>query len=80
MWTEGTIGIKDAEGNATAVHYWCKHFDEPSEDYGIDGGRISKLVLRQDGEMVYDYGRGWDIPPQTQEAEQALAILMCEHN
>lgn len=80
MWTEGTIGVKNAEGNYRAVHYWYRHFDEPSEEYGIDGGRISKLVLRQDGELVYDYGRGWDIPPQTLEAEQALAILMYEHN
>lgn len=80
MWTEGTIGIKAAERNYAAVHYWCKHFDEPNEEYGIDGGRISKLVLKQDSEVVYDYGRGWDIPPQTQEAEQALAILMYEHN
>lgn len=80
MWIEGTIGVKNVEGNYMAVHYWCKLFDNPSEEYGIDGGRISKLVLRQDGEVVYDYGRGWDIPPQTLEAEQALAILMYEHN
>lgn len=49
-------------------------------EYGIDGGRICKLLLKQGGETVYDYGGGWDIPPQTKEAEQALAILMYEHN
>ncbi|MCI9598864.1 hypothetical protein [Hungatella sp.] len=80
MWSEGTIGVKNEDGKYTAVRYWCKHFDEPSEEYGIDGGRICSLVLKQYGEIVYDYGRGWDIPPQTKEAEQALAILMYEHN
>lgn len=62
------------------MHYCCKHFDEPSEEYGIDGGRISKLMLKQDGTVVYNYDRGLDIAPQTKEAEQALAILMHEHN
>lgn len=78
MWSEGTIGVKNAEEKYTAVHYWCMHFDEPSVEYGIDEGRICKLILKQDGEVVYDYGRGWDIPPQTKEAEQALAILVYE--
>lgn len=62
------------------MHYWCKHFDEPSEEYGIDGGRISKLMLKQDGMVVYNYDRGMDIEPQTKEAEKALAFLMYEHN
>lgn len=80
MWSEGTIGIKNEDGKYTAVHYWCKHFDELNEEYGIDGGRISKLMMKQDGETVYDYGRGRDIAPQTKEAVQALVILMYEHN
>lgn len=80
MWSEGTIGIKNEDERYTAVHYWCKHFDEPSEEFGIDGGRISKLMLKQDGTVVYNYDRGADIETQTKEAEQALAILMHEHN
>lgn len=80
MWVEGTIGVKNADSEYTAVHYWCSHSDEPSEEYGIDGGRISRLMLKQDGEVVYDYGRGLDIVVQTKEAEQALAILMHEYN
>lgn len=37
-------------------------FDEPSEDYGIDGGRISKLWISNDntGKCVYNYDRGLD--------------------
>lgn len=80
MWSNGVIGIKNKGGKYVTVKYWCKHFEEPSEDYGIDGGRISKLTLRQDEKEVYNYDRGLDIEPQTEEAEQALAILMHEYN
>jgi hypothetical protein len=50
MWTQGEIdGFK----------YCVKHYDEPSESYGIDGGRISKLLIRKHGEtedlVAYDY-------------------------
>ena len=61
-------------------HYWVKHFEEPSEDYGMDGGRISKLMLKRDGEITYNYDRGLDIPPADKETEMALAILMKEYN
>ncbi len=46
----------------------------------IEKGRISKLMLRQNGEIVYNFDRGLDVPPQTEEAEMALAILMQEYN
>ncbi|NLT08415.1 MAG: hypothetical protein GXY08_02805, partial [Ruminococcus sp.] len=48
--------------------------------YGIDGGRISKLTLKISGEVVYNYDRGLDVPPQNEAAEMALAILMHEYN
>ncbi len=79
MWSNGAIGIKNKDGKYVAVKYWCKHFEEPSE-FGIENGRISKLTLRQDEKEVYNYDRGLDITPQTEEAEQALAILMKEYN
>ena len=46
MWSEGTIGIPDAadKNKYTACHYWVKHYDEPSEIYGLNKGRISKLM------------------------------------
>lgn len=44
------------------------------------GGRISKLMLKQDGRVVYNYDRGEDIEPLTREAEMALAILIHEYN
>ena len=61
------------------VHYTIKLFGEPSE-FGINHGKISKLELRQDGEIVANYDRGWDICPTTKEAELALCILLNRHN
>ena len=43
MWKEGTIGIPEESGKYKAVHYWVKVYEEPSEEYGINGGKISKL-------------------------------------
>lgn len=78
MWKEGTIGVPNKDGKYTAVHYCAKVFDE-SSIYGINEGRISKLMLRQNGDIVYNYDRGLDILPQTVEAEMALTILMKEY-
>ena len=79
MWHEGTIGIPMQDGGYKIAHYWVKSFDEGSE-WGINGGRISKLMLKRDGEIAYNYDRGLDIPPADQETEMALAILMKEYN
>ena len=49
MWAEGSIKIENS-----IFHYWVKHYEEPSEDYGIDGGRISKLMLKRNGEIAYN--------------------------
>ena len=74
MWTEGSIRVKNS-----AFHYWVKHYEEPSEDFGIDGGRISKLMLKRNGDTVYNYDRGLDVPAQNEAAEIALQILMYEY-
>lgn len=82
MWLEGTIGIpanKTTGKEYIAVHYSIKVYDEPSK-FGINQGRISKLELKQDGEIVANYDRGWDIYPTTQEAELTLRILLNRHN
>ena len=79
LWHEGTVGVPKKEGGYTVIHYWVKAYNEPS-GYGIEKGRISKLMLRQNGEIVYNFDRGLDVPLQTEEAEMALAILMQEYN
>ena len=54
MWSEGTIGIPDAKdkGKYTVCHYWVKHYEEPSEKYGINGGKISKLMIKINGTVT----------------------------
>ena len=74
MWHEGTIKI-----GRSIFQYWVKHYDEPSH-FGIGNGRISKLMLKRNGRIVYNYDRGEDIEPQTPEAEKALAILIYQFN
>ena len=79
MWTQGAIGVKGENGRMVSISYWVKHFEEESR-FGIDEGRISKLMLKQDGRAVYNYDRCEDIEPLTHEAETALAILLHEYN
>ena len=74
MWKEGTIGI-----NGKGYRFWVKQFEEVSH-WGIDGGRISKLMIKRDSEIVCNYDRGWDVKPVDEGAEMALAILMKDYN
>lgn len=55
-----------------------KGYDEGSQ-YGINEGRISKLTLKENGKVIYNYDRGEDVPEQNEAAEIALAILMYEY-
>ena len=82
MWLEGVIGIpanKTTGRSAVVVHYILKAYDKPSK-FGINNGKIYTLQLRQNGEIVANYDRGWDIYPATKEAEIALCILLNQHN
>ena len=79
MWKEGTIGIPKEGKNYKVVHYWIKVYEEGSQ-FGINGGKILKLTLKLDGEVIANYDRGWDIEPTTEDANLALCILLNEHN
>ena len=74
MWKEGAILI-----GAKGYRYWVKHYEEGSQ-FGIDGGRISKLMIKRVGEIVCNYDRGWDIKPVDEDTEFALAILLKDFN
>ena len=74
MWSEGSI-----KGRNSIFHYWVKHYDEPSE-YGINEGRVSKLMLKRNGKIVYNYDRGLDVEAVDEETKLALAILLKEYN
>lgn len=75
MWTKGAMRIEGTE-----ILFWVKHFEEPSEDYGIEGGRISKLMLKQGEICILNYDRGWGIEPEDKASQLAFAILMQEYN
>lgn len=75
MWSEGYVNI----GNNTFTYY-AKHYEEPSEDYGIDGGRISKLMLQRAGETVYNYDRGLDLAPIDNVTKEALEEVLKQLN
>ena len=74
MWKEGSIKV-----NSSIFHDWMKHFDEGSE-WGIEGGRISKLMIKRGGEIVCNYDRGWDIKPSDPDAQLAMEIILHGEN
>ena len=74
MWSKGSIEI-----DGVKVEYWAKHFDEGSE-WGIDGGRISKLECRANDKVLLRYDRGWDIRPKTKLAKKAYATMLKMYN
>lgn len=74
MWNEGTVSV-----NGDIFHYWMKQYEEGSE-FGINGGRISKLTIKRSGREVYNYDRGEDIAPIDKNTETALAIILKSDN
>ena len=74
MWKEGTVSV-----NGEIFHYWMKQYEEGSE-FGINGGRISKLTIKRSGREVYNYDRGEDIEPIDKNTETALAIILKSNN
>jgi hypothetical protein len=65
LWTDGRILTMEGYSFSAKMH------DEPSK-FGIEGGKISKLEVRKDDEIVMNYDRGWDVDPKTPEHKEAL--------
>ena len=74
MWREGSIKIGE-----DIFRYWIKQYGGGSV-YGIECGRISKLMIKRNGEIVCNYDRGWDIKPVDEDTEFMLAILIKDYN
>ena len=74
MWKEGSIKV-----SKSIFHYWIKQYDEGSQ-FGIEGGRISKLMLKRSGEVVCNYDRGWDVEPKDEATRMAYSILLDKYN
>ena len=74
MWAEGTILI-----GGKGYRYWVKHYARRSQ-YGINGGKISKLMLKRNGKIVCNYDRGWDVKPADPDTELAVELLLHSNN
>ena len=74
MWKEGTILI-----GGKGYRYWVKHYEEGSQ-FGIDGGRISKLMIKVDGVITANYDRGWDVEPADENTQLATELLLHSEN
>ena len=51
-------------------------------DHGINGGRISKLMIKVDGVITANYDRGWDVEPAEDDmpTRMAYCILLENYN
>ena len=82
MWEKGTLSIPVGDGQ-TVLRYAVKRYDNPSE-YGINGGRVSKLEIWTDDECEsrVRYERGWGIYPASDDeaANAALSMLFEQFN
>lgn len=78
MWSEGIITCPTT---GSKYKYWVKHYEEGSQ-YGIDGGKVSKLTIRKLDESrdLVNYDRGWDIEPNTDEVNAVYAIILKKYN
>lgn len=74
MWKEGALKVYDS-----IFHYWMKVYEGPSE-FGIHGGKVSKLMLKRGGKIVCNYDRGWDVKPADPDTELAVELLLHSNN
>lgn len=66
------------EGDWAGYKWEAKVYDEKS-NMGIYGGRASKLTIyNPEGEMIVNYDRGWDVPPQTTQINSLVFAILDE--
>ena len=70
MWTQGIIN---------GFEFEVKHFDEGSE-FGINGGRISKLFIKKAGKIYASFERGWGVHPSDKESKAVYKELIKRYN
>jgi len=53
------------------------YFSEPSKEFGIDGGYVSKLTVTDGKKKVVNYDRGWDVePPESGKVREFYDDIM----
>ena len=78
---DGAWTIAKALFEKTIYHINVKHFEEPSK-FGIKNGRISKLWIREKGEIepIVSYDRGWDTRPRSKAAKAIYEEILAMYN
>ena len=80
MWKDGISSFTSLSGEHIEVHYYIKVYDEPSK-YGINNwGKISKLELKINEELVAQYDREWVVEPTCEAAKIATILLFYDYN
>ena len=65
-WSRGTLQTATGGKKRVSVDYRVKHYGKGS-DWGIDGGKISKLEMRISDKAVALYDRGWAQKPDADD-------------
>ena len=72
-WVEGALVVLDSR-----FHYWLKPYEKRSK-YGINGSRVSKLMIKRGNAVVCSYDRGWDVQPVDDETRLAMEIILHQY-
>lgn len=80
MWEDDMLTVESQEGKRN-FRFWVKRYEIGSK-FGIDGGRISKLMVKDmdTKKIVINYDRGWDVKPVTECEKAALEVLKVRYN
>ena len=65
-----------SKGEFKGYGFEVKHYDEPSEEYGYKGSRMSKIEIRRNGKVTFRYDRGLDIEAQDKGTLKVIDYLM----
>ena len=79
-WRSGSFSAGGRTYKVQMQIYPRSHKDEASQ-FGIEGGDISKFWVRDDnGDVVVNYDRGWDIKPKKEETKMMMRTLLEKYN
>jgi hypothetical protein len=70
MWIRRTIDDYDFR-----IKQYCA-----KSKFGIDEGRISKLEIWKDGELLSQYDRGWVKKPRSAKVKAVFEEILRQHN
>ena len=77
MWSKGTISCPKT---GEIYSYCVKHYEEGSH-FGIGGdGRISKLEIRKNGKVLFNYDRGADYDSLDESGHAIYKIILAKYN